>query len=96
MFITCSGIFYQFLYPVQEFRLKIDTLKKGTSRIGLYGSAPRVLFEPSKCVFRILKLFHSFRLTMMKGQASDFHARGGGTLNVEVIGMLVGKFFGKP
>ena len=35
--------FYQFLYPVQEFRLKIDTLKNGTSCIGLYGSAPEIL-----------------------------------------------------
>ena len=26
IFITCSGIFCQFFYPVQEFRLKIDTL----------------------------------------------------------------------
>ena len=32
--------FYQFLYPVQEFRLKIDILKNGTSRICLYGSPP--------------------------------------------------------
>ena len=31
----------QFSYPVQEFMLKNDTLKNGTSRIGLYGSAPR-------------------------------------------------------
>ena len=37
--IACLGIFGQFLYPVQEFRLKNDTLKNGTSRIGLYGNA---------------------------------------------------------
>ena len=40
MFITCLGIFDQFSYPDQEFRLKTDTLKNGTSRICLYGSAP--------------------------------------------------------
>ena len=38
--MTCLGIIDQSLYPVQEFRLKIDTLKNVTSRIGLYGSAP--------------------------------------------------------
>ena len=37
--ITCFGISEQFSYPVQEFMLKNDTLKNGTSRIGLYGSA---------------------------------------------------------
>ena len=31
-----------FSYPVQEFMLKDDTLKNGTSRIGFYGSAPPV------------------------------------------------------
>ena len=40
IFITCLETFDQFLYPVQEFRLKIDILKNGTSHIGLYGSAP--------------------------------------------------------
>ena len=38
--ITRFGISDQFSYPVQEFMLKNDTLKNGTSRIGLYGSAP--------------------------------------------------------
>ena len=27
IFMICSGLFYKFLHPVQEFRLKIDTLK---------------------------------------------------------------------
>ena len=40
MVINRFGIFYQFSYNVQEFMLKNDTLKSGTSRIGLYGSAP--------------------------------------------------------
>ena len=31
IFMTCSGFFYKFLYPVQEFRLKIDTLRNFTS-----------------------------------------------------------------
>ena len=38
--ITCLGIFDQFLYPIQEFTLKNDTLKNGTSHIGLHESAP--------------------------------------------------------
>ena len=50
--VTHFGISDQFSYPVQEFMLKNDTLKNGTSRIGLYGSAPpRTLFvrgEPGK------------------------------------------------
>ena len=37
--ITCFGISDQFSDPVQEFMLKNDTLKNGTSRIGLYESA---------------------------------------------------------
>ena len=40
--MTCLGIFDQLLYPVQEFRWKIDTLKNGTFRICLYGSAPGI------------------------------------------------------
>ena len=35
--ITHLGILNQFLYPVQKFRLKIDTLKNGTSRMGVKG-----------------------------------------------------------
>ena len=38
--MTCLGFFYQFLYPVQEFKLKIDILKNGTFRICLYGRVP--------------------------------------------------------
>ena len=38
--ITRLGISDQFSYLVQEFMLKNDTLENGTSRIGLYGSAP--------------------------------------------------------
>ena len=38
--LTLFGISDQFSYLVQEFMLKNDTLKSGTSRIGLYGSAP--------------------------------------------------------
>ena len=30
--------------------LKNDTLKNGTSRTGLYGSAPRGLYSPSKMI----------------------------------------------
>ena len=37
--ITRSGIFGQFLYPFQEFRMKNDSLKS-MSRIASYGSAP--------------------------------------------------------
>ena len=40
MIITRFGISDQFSYPVQEFMLINDTLKNGTSRTGLYGSAP--------------------------------------------------------
>ena len=39
--ITCFRISDQFSYSVQEFMLKNDALKNGTSRIGLCGSAPR-------------------------------------------------------
>ena len=35
--ITRLGIFGQFLFPFQEFRLKNYTLKNGTSRITSYG-----------------------------------------------------------
>ena len=38
--MTCFGISGQFSYPVQEFMLKNDTQKNGTSRIGLHGNAP--------------------------------------------------------
>ena len=56
MFITCSGIFDQFLYLFQEFRPKIDTLKNGTSRIGLYGSPPGQRIN-SGSVRLILRIF---------------------------------------
>ena len=38
--VTRFGISDQFLYPVQEFTLKIDTPKNRTSCIGLYESVP--------------------------------------------------------
>ena len=38
--MTRFGISDQFSYPVQEFTLKNDTLKNGTSHIGLYGTPP--------------------------------------------------------
>ena len=38
--ISHFGISDQFSYLAQEFMLKNDTLKNGTSCIGLYGSAP--------------------------------------------------------
>ena len=38
--VTRFGISDQFSYPVQEFTLKNDTPKNGTSCIGLYGSVP--------------------------------------------------------
>ena len=38
IYITCLGIFHQFLYTNQEYRLNIGTLKNGTSSVGLYGS----------------------------------------------------------
>ena len=38
--ITRFGISDQFSCLVQEFMLRKDTLKNGTSRLGLYGAAP--------------------------------------------------------
>ena len=38
--MTCLGISDQFLYPVQQFVLKNDTQKNGTSRIGLLMEVP--------------------------------------------------------
>ena len=46
--VTHFGISDQFSYPVQEFMLKNDTLKNGTSRIGLYGSAPPGLYSSER------------------------------------------------
>ena len=43
--VACVGIFDQFLYPVQEFKLKIDTLQNGTSRVDLNESASRVFLK---------------------------------------------------
>ena len=40
--MTCFGISDQFSYSVREFMQKNDTLKIGTSHMGLYGSAPCV------------------------------------------------------
>ena len=52
LFLFFFGISDQFSYPVQEFMLKNDTLNNGTSRIGLYGSAPRVT-QPSNNYLKV-------------------------------------------
>ena len=55
--ITCLGISDQFSLTVQELMLKNDTLKNGTFRIGLYGSAPPGI-ETLKILY--FSLFYSF------------------------------------
>ena len=69
--MTCLGIFGKFLYLVQEFRLTSDTLKNGTSRVALYGSAPprrAVLYWEQKdicgTVFSFKQIIHENALLL--------------------------------
>ena len=66
--MTCFGISDQVSYPVQEFMLN-DTLKNGTSRVGLYGSAP--LPTPQASTLNIREVVKFYNLGH-KSSETDF------------------------